>query len=98
MGGHLLRATVIGINLAECSAQTLFGIIETLPGAWIGRWVLGQIVAGTGSGQRPLIWEVTVDRQAFDASQLRNGTDGGLSYRLVEVDRRLDNASSSRLL
>ena len=49
-------------------------------------------MAGTGSEQRPLIWEVTVDRQAFDARQLRNGTYGGLSDRLVEMDRRLDNA------
>ncbi len=57
-------------------------------------------MAGASSGQRPLIWEVTVDGEAFDACQLRNGTDGGFgsSYGLVEVDRCLDDALSGFFL
>jgi hypothetical protein len=100
MQGHLLGATMKGINLAESSPQPLFGILDALPGARIGRRVERLIMAGAGHDKRTLIWEVAVDRQPFDACQLRDGTDGGFgsSDRLMEADRCLDNALSRLLL
>src|SRR5690349_3781294 len=97
---HLLGAPMKSVNLAESSAQPLFGILDALPGARIGRRVERLIMAGAGYDKRALIWEVAVDSQPFDSCQLRNSTDGGFrtSDRLMEADSRLDNALSRLLL